>query len=295
MYAIVGVTGNTGGIVARTLLARGAPVRAVVRDPAKGRAWEGLGAEVAVADLADAASLAAAFAGARAAYVLNPPAYTMPDIFARAEALAGSILEAVRKSGLEKLVVLSSVGAHLASGNGNIRTNGTFERVLGVLGRSVVFLRPAYFMENWAWVAAAAANEGVLPSFLSPLDRGIPMASAADIGRVAAQVLLDGDTAARVIELAGPRDCSPNDAAAAFTRALGRPVTAVALPEAQWPEVLAGSGFSPATIASWVELFRGFNSGWIDFENRASALRGLIGLDDAVGAIVSGKPVLADA
>lgn len=295
MYAIVGVTGNTGGATARALLARGAPVRVVVRDPAKGQAWAGLGAEVAVADLADATSLAKAFAGARAAYVLNPPVYTMPDIFARAEALAESILQAVRKSGLEKLVVLSSVGAHLASGNGNIRTNGTFERILGALGRRVFFLRPAYFMENWAWVAPAAANDGVLPSFLSPLDRTIPMVSAADIGHAAAEAMLDGDTVGRVIELAGPRPCSPNDAAAAFTKALGRPVTAVALPEAQWPAVLAGSHFSPRTIESWVELFGGFNSGWIDFEHGRSVVRGRVSIDDAVGAIVREKSIPTDA
>src|ERR1700693_786237 len=92
-----------------------------------------------------------------------------------------------------------------------------------------------------------------------------------------------------------PRTCSPTDAAAAFPGPLGRPVPAAAQPQKQWPEVLAGSGFSPATIASWVELFRGFNSGWIDFESPASPLRGRIALDDAVGAIVLGRPVPADA
>jgi NAD(P)H dehydrogenase (quinone) len=39
MYAITGITGQVGGTVARTLLAQGLPVRAVVRDAAKGRAW----------------------------------------------------------------------------------------------------------------------------------------------------------------------------------------------------------------------------------------------------------------
>jgi uncharacterized protein YbjT (DUF2867 family) len=39
MYAITGITGKVGGAVARTLLAAGQPVRAVVRDAAKARSW----------------------------------------------------------------------------------------------------------------------------------------------------------------------------------------------------------------------------------------------------------------
>lgn len=47
MYAITGVTGHVGGAVAGELLDAGAPVRVVVRDPEKGRAWSEVGAEVA--------------------------------------------------------------------------------------------------------------------------------------------------------------------------------------------------------------------------------------------------------
>jgi NAD(P)H dehydrogenase (quinone) len=43
MYAITGITGKVGGEPARTLLAAGWPVRAVVRDQAKRAAWLALG------------------------------------------------------------------------------------------------------------------------------------------------------------------------------------------------------------------------------------------------------------
>ncbi|GAA2836795.1 hypothetical protein GCM10020220_027050 [Nonomuraea rubra] len=43
MYAITGVTGHVGGAAARALLAKGEPVRAVVRDPAKGGPWSEAG------------------------------------------------------------------------------------------------------------------------------------------------------------------------------------------------------------------------------------------------------------
>jgi uncharacterized protein YbjT (DUF2867 family) len=257
MYAVVGASGNTGGATARALLSAEAAVRAVVRDAARAEALKAKGAEVAVADLDDVDSLARAFEGARAAYVLNPPAYADPDLFARARSLAGNIAEAVRRAGLARLVVLSSMGAHLEAGSGNIGTNRIFERALGALACETVFLRPAYFMENWAWVAP-----------------------------VAAQALRDASLSG-VIQLEGPSPCSADDAARAFAAALGRPVAAVPVPEEEWGPNLEKSGFTPRTIAAWVEMFRGFNSGAIGFEARGTPpLRGTVSLDEAVRAIV---------
>lgn len=285
MYAVVGASGNTGGATARALARRGVRVRVIVRDPAKGENWRERRADVAVADLEDDSSLARAFRGAKAAYVLNPPAYAAEDMFAVAERLARNILSAARQANLPRLVVLSSIGAQLMSGHGNIRTNSTFERVLGELGPIAVFLRPAYFMENWAWVADAAVNEGVLPSFLSPPERAIPMISVLDVGRAAAEAMVDG-AGARIVEISGPRDFSPADAAAAFSHCLGRPVAAVAVPRENWPAELTRSGFSARTIDSWVELFDAFNSGHVVFEGPAPR-RERVDIEEAVRAILS--------
>jgi putative NADH-flavin reductase len=63
MYAVTGITGRVGGVVARALLDTGQSVRAVVRDAAKGVAWKERGCEVALADMKDAKALTAAFTG----------------------------------------------------------------------------------------------------------------------------------------------------------------------------------------------------------------------------------------
>ena len=287
MDVVAGASGNTGGAVARELLARGAPVRVLVRDADKGAAWRRAGAEVAMGDLTDAASLVRAFAGARGVYVLNPPAYPLPDLFAQARAIAEAVASAAREARLERLVVLSSVGAHRAEGTGIIATNRTFEKRLGGLGIPVVFLRSAYFLSNWAWVAGPAAAQGVLPSFLAPAERAIPMVAATDIGRVAAAALLS-DEPGGVIELAGPRSYSPRDVAAAFARVLGRGVEVVEIPEAGWGDALGGSGFAPRTIAAWTEMFRGFNSGWIGFEGGEDEVRrGGVELAEVAAAIAA--------
>lgn len=287
MHVVTGITGNTGSVVASTLLDRGASVRAVVRDPAKAEGWARRGVELVQGDLADAESLGRAFEGAEAAYVLNPPAYALPDLFAHAETIAGAIRDAVEASGLRRLVVLSSFGAHQPSGTGIIQTNRTFEQRLGTLDTSLTFVRPTYFMQNWGAVAPAAAKDGVLPSFLSPLDRATAMTSTADVGRVAAEAMLAGEGAPRILELTGPATYSPNDAAAAFGAVLGRPVQAVPLPEAQWAGVLGQFGFADRTIAAWTEMFGGFNAGTITLEGVGEPIRGDVTLEQAVAGLLS--------
>ncbi len=57
MYVVAGVSGNTGKVVAETLLAQKQPVRVIVRSAEKGEEWKARGAEVAVAELDDVAAL----------------------------------------------------------------------------------------------------------------------------------------------------------------------------------------------------------------------------------------------
>jgi uncharacterized protein YbjT (DUF2867 family) len=287
MYVVAGVSGNTGAATARTLIEAGERVRVLVRDAAKGESWARRGAEVAVADLADAAALTAALSGARGAYLLNPPSYTAEDPFADAGAVADAIARAATAARLPKLVVLSSVAADRSSGTGLIATNRMLEQRLAGIGLPVTFIRAAYFMENWAEVAGVAAAEGVLPSLLAPLDRAIPMVATADIGRVAAEALRQDWAGQRVIALQGPASYSPNDVAAAFARALDRPVQAVAVPESGWAEALSQSGFSARTIAGFAELMRSVNSGHVDFgsDPAAEPRRGREPINSVVAAL----------
>ena len=50
MYAVMGITGNVGGAVARTLLAKGEKVRGIVRNPEKAAEWQKQGVELFKAD-----------------------------------------------------------------------------------------------------------------------------------------------------------------------------------------------------------------------------------------------------
>ncbi|RQS69783.1 NAD-dependent epimerase/dehydratase family protein [Burkholderia sp. Bp8963] len=265
-YVVTGVTGRTGAVAARTLLAAGERVRVVVRNPAHSEHWERLGAEVAVADLTDAAALTRAFSRARGAYLVSPPSYALKDIYRYVERVADAAAQAAEAARLPKLVLLSSVGADQASGIGVIANNRTMEQRLSRLDIPMAFLRAAYFMENWAGMVDSVLNEGILPSFLAPLDRAIPMVATRDIGRVAAETLREDWSGTRTVALEGPAQYSPNEIAAAFEQALGRPVRAVIVEESSWRGALAQGGrFSETALAGFIEMTRSLNNEHISF------------------------------
>ena len=72
MITIMGATGNTGAVIAETLLKSGERVRVLGRSAERLKALEGQGAEVMIGDVTDDAHLAAAFRGADAVYTLIP-------------------------------------------------------------------------------------------------------------------------------------------------------------------------------------------------------------------------------
>jgi uncharacterized protein YbjT (DUF2867 family) len=285
MYAVAGVTGKTGAAVADALLAAGAAVRVVVRRPDAGSAWRARGAEVAVADLADGAALAAALAGVQGAWLLNPPRYDVADPFAEADRVGAAYAHALAASGVPRAVVLSSVGAHQPAGTGIIGTARRVEQALAGAGTPLALLRANYFFENWANVLPAVRGDGVLPTFLAPADRRVPMVPVADIAAAAA-ALLRGPawTGGRIVDVAS-FDASPADVAAAFGAALGKPVTPVPVPREQWAGILRGAGFRPEIADAFVAMYDGINAGTVAAEPGSERIRGATSLAAAAKAL----------
>lgn len=283
MFVISGASGNTGGAAAKALLAQGHAVRVIVRDAKKGADWKARGAEVAVAELSDTAALTAALRGADGVYVMLPPNHQADDLLATQATLIASWTAALQAAKPKHAVMLSSIGAELASGTGPIVGNHRLEAALGSLGLALTAVRAAYFMENWGAVVHPAKADGVLPSMLT-LGHAARMVATADIGRVAAEALVAGAAAERVIELAGPRDYTPEEVAAAFARVLGRPVQVVPVPDAAIEPALLQAGMKPKMAALFREMVGGFNAGRIAF--KGAPRRGLVGIEDVVRGLV---------
>ena len=186
MYAITGITGKVGGIVARTLLAAGLPVRAVVRDAEKAPVGR-QGCEVAIASISDAAGLTKAFSGADSVFLMTPPDFDSEPGFSLTHEAIAAVKTAIAAAQPGKVVFLSTVDAQVVEFNLLNNSKITEEGLRTVLA-PVAFLRAGWFMENAGW-DVEAAKAGVVPSFLQPLDHPIPMVATADIGSTAADLL----------------------------------------------------------------------------------------------------------
>jgi uncharacterized protein YbjT (DUF2867 family) len=274
MYAVTGITGQVGGVVARALLANGTDVRAVVRSADKGAFWARQGCDVALADLNDSLALQKAFDGVEGVFVLLPPTFDPSEGFTESQRTIAAIHAALMAAKPGKIVCLSSIGAQAKEIN-LLTQLQLLERALSDLPMPVTFLRAAWFIENAAWDVDAARNHGLIRSYLQPLDRAIPMVATADVGRVGAELLQEDWQGIRIVELEGPQWLTPLDIAAGFAKALGRTVRAEAVARDTWQTLFADQAMKNPEPR--MRMLDGFNEGWITFEGPPR--KGSVGVD----------------
>jgi uncharacterized protein YbjT (DUF2867 family) len=180
---------------------------------------------------------------------------------------------------------MSTIGAQAKQSN--LLTQRTLmEQALSTLSCPVTFLRAAWFMENTQWDIARAKEEGIISCFLQPLDKAIPMVATADVGRVAAELLLQTWVGKRVVELEGPEGVTQTDIAAVLSTLLGREVRPQAVPRETWGAVFKAQGMSDPVPR--IQMLDGFNEGWIRFEGGCAIhVQGTVSLADALGRLVA--------
>ena len=263
MYAITGVTGNTGSVVADRLLARGAKVRVIGRDAGRLARFVSGGAQAFAADLTDAAGLARAFDGATAVYALVPPNLVAADLRAFQERVSDALAAALKKASVPKSVVLSSVGADKAEKTGPVVGLHNLEQKLnGIAGLDAVYLRAGYFMENLLPQVGVIQNFGIVGGPLRA-DLPLPMIATRDIGAAAADLLLKSDfTGKQPLELLGQRNVSYAEVAPIIGKAIGRPnLSYMQLPPHQLKPAFVQMGMSSSMADLLLEMAEALNSG----------------------------------
>jgi uncharacterized protein YbjT (DUF2867 family) len=259
MYVILGASGNTGSIIADSLLSDGKKVRVVGRDAGRLKGFVRKGAEAFAGDVSDAVALTKAFRGARAAYLMLPPITSREDQERESDAIA----KAVAESGLRYAVHLSSYGAHVPEGTGPVTGLHASEQKLNAIGGlNVLHLRAAYFMENNLAAISMIQEMGIFGHALLP-GLKLPMIATRDVGNYAAQRLLDLDFSGKqTSELLGERDLSMAQATAIIARSIGKPdLRYVQFPYDQVQQVLEQTGMPPKKAAVYIEMFKAINTG----------------------------------
>ncbi|MBL0214807.1 MAG: NmrA family NAD(P)-binding protein [Myxococcales bacterium] len=260
-YAVAGVSGHTGSVVAETLLAQGKQVRVIVRDAAKGAAWKAKGAEVAIAALGDLAAVTQALTGVAGAYLLLPPDVTSTTPIEHNAKLSATLAAAVRAAKVPHVVFLSSVGAQHATGNGPIKALHQGELDLAATGTALTAVRAAYFQENWG-AALGMLAQGILPTFI-PSDVRYPQVATKDIGKTIAAALVEGGTPGKpqIIELSGPRDYTGSEIAATLATLTGKPVAVQNAPLDAVVPMFTSFGLSAPVAELFREMYAGIASG----------------------------------
>lgn len=168
MHIVLGGTGHVGSATASALLARGEAVTIVTRNGAAASTWKRRGAEVAVADVKDSASLRQFFKRGTRLFVLSPPADPATDVDAVEHVTIQNILAALEGSGLEKLVVLSTYGAHSGERCGDLTTLHALEAGVRAQAIPSTIIRAAYYMSNWDFSLDSARQDGTFQTFFRP-------------------------------------------------------------------------------------------------------------------------------
>ena len=247
---VTGATGTVGRQVIEQLVKRGADVRALVRDPAKGNFPSGVA--VAQGDLLDVDAMRGALSGVSTLFLLNAVA---PDEFTQALIA----LNLARKAGIERIVYLSVIHSDAYVNVPHFAGKFAVERMIEKMGFHATILRPAYFMNNDLTIKDVVTGHGVYPMPIG--SKGLAMIDARDIGEIAAIELIRREQSATPllldrINLVGPDLLTGADVAGIWSELLGRPVA-----------------YPGDDTASFEKNLRQFMPSWMAFDMRLMSER----------------------
>lgn len=256
MYVLMGANGNITSRAARAQLELGNPIRVIGRKAVALAPLQQLGAQLAIGDAKDADFLARAMEGADAVYVMIPSEYDADDMRHSQAQFGTAIAHAIARSGVRRVVNLSSVGAEFAAGTGPIAGLHEQEQRLDALpDLDLLHLRPGYFMENHLHVAGAIAALGVYPS-LERSDVPVPMVATADIAAVVVRELVESCTRG-VLHLHAPQHYTFQQVAGVLGAAIGRPdLQHVQAEHTEARAAMLDAGFSPDVADQMEEMGR---------------------------------------
>lgn len=219
------LTGSTGHInrpLIALLTAKGHQVTVISSNPAKQQEIEALGAKAATGSIADAAFLTQQFSHTDAAYCMIPPSVhfsPQPDMHHQ---ICANFATAIRRSGVQRVIHLSSVGAHMAAGSGLIRMHYDLEQALkDIPGIALTHMRPVGFYYNLYGFIPLIKAEGAISANYGA-DAVIPWVAPEDIATAIADEL-DTSVTGRNIRYVASDVLTCSETAAILGRAINMP------------------------------------------------------------------------
>ena len=205
---VTGARGNIGSRVVDKLVASGARVRVLLRQPTADRP----SVEVVRGGYDDAAAVTAAMAGvSRALFITAGPELARHD---------SALALAAKAAGVEHIVKLSVMGAR-AGGSEIPSWHHDGEERIRATGLATTFVRPGSFASNARGWAGSLRTTG--KAFGALGTAALPVIHPDDIADVAVLALTAPGHAGKIHELTGPASLTPAEQVAILGKIAGKP------------------------------------------------------------------------
>lgn len=253
--------GHIGRVVAEQLLGTTAEVVIISRHSEKVADLVKRGAHLVEGSIDDPTVLDRAFIGADTLFWLTPFAFDQPDYMAWARQIGQSAADAVKRHAVNRVVMISSLGAQHEAGVGPIACLGEIERSFKHAAPNVTSLRAGSFMENFFNSLGTIASSGTI---FGPhlANKKIPYVATKDIADKAVEALRDTRWKGfRIIGVHGPADIDPSEAAEIIGKGIGRPVRYVEVTVSQAKEAMLQAGMPGFMVDLLGDMYTGYREG----------------------------------
>ena len=253
--------GNIGRSVVEQLLAAKETVVIISRNPAKVADLVARGALLVKGSIDDPAVLKRAFEGAKAVFWLTPFAPEQTDYVNWARKTGQMAAAAVKREGVKRVVLVSSVGAQHDSGVGPIGCLPVIEAAFRNAAPEVTSLRAGSFMENYLFDVGTIAKFGTI---FGPhrADMKIPRVAARDIASKAVEAITASSSSGyRIVGVHGPEDLTPVRAAEIIGEGIGRPIRYVEVTVEQAKAGMLDAGLPGFMVDLLGDMYTGFREG----------------------------------
>jgi len=222
------LTGSLGHIskpLAQELVQQGHEITLISSKAGRKADIEALGAKAAIGSIEDAEFLTSTFTGADAVYTMAPPPnFTDPgfDLMGHIRTITQNYAKSIEKSGVKRVVHLSSIGAHMAKNSGLILFHHEAEAILSNLTDvAITFMRPVGFYYNLLAFIPGIKNMGFMASNYGAEDL-IPWVSPVDIASAIAAEIVTPHNCRKALYVAS-EELTCNQMAGILGAAIGKP------------------------------------------------------------------------
>lgn len=257
------VTGSLGNIskpLTKQLIEKGHRVTVISTSSERKAEIEALGAQAAIGTMEDVDFLTKTFKDADIVYAmeaLNAGSFFdhNVDFIAASTQIGKNYKEAFEKSGVKRIVHLSSIGAHTNKGNGILAFHYNVENILNELPEdvSIKFMRPVGFYYNmFAFIPSIKTKGAIIQNYGG--DDKEPWVSPLDIAEVIAEEI-EKPFNGREIRYIASEEISPNEIAETLGDAIGnRELKWETIEDEKLLNNLINAGMNPQTAKGFIEM-----------------------------------------